>query len=126
MSAFDAGWYDDLVFSKMSETRIPSVALSVIEDGKVVHSRGYGFRDVAGALPATPRTLYGVRSITKSFVALAISRLVEGGKVDFHDPLTKFLPVDQRAFEGVELHYLLSHSSGVPGSSPSTQGRAWR
>lgn len=115
MTTFDSRRFDDLVFNKMSETRLPSVAVSVINDGEVVHSRGYGFKDVAGALPATPQTLYGVGSITKSFVALSIARLVEAGKMEFHDPVTKFLPLDQKAFEEVEIHHLLSHTSGIPG-----------
>lgn len=115
MAQFDIRAFDDLVFTKMSETKIPSVAVSVIEDGKVVHSRGFGFKDTAGALPATERTLYGIGSLTKSFVALSVARLVEAGKMDFHDPVTKFLPLRQKAFENVEVHHLLSHSSGIPG-----------
>ncbi|MDG6985537.1 MAG: serine hydrolase [Nitrososphaerota archaeon] len=115
MSNFDPRKFDDLVFAKMSETKMPSVAACIIEDGKVIHSRGYGYKDVSGALPATAQTLYGVGSITKSFVALSIAKLVEAGKMDFHDPVTKFIPLRQRAFEQVEVHHLLSHTSGVPG-----------
>lgn len=115
MAGFDTRKFDDLIFTKMSETKIPSVTAAVIEDGKVVHSRGYGFRDVGGAIPATAQTLYGVGSITKSFVALSVAKLVDAGKMDFHDPVTKFLPLKQKAFEPVEVHHLLSHSSGIPG-----------
>ena len=115
MAPFDPDRFDDLVFSKMSETKVPSVAVSVIEDGEVVHARGFGYKDVSAALPATEHTLYGVGSITKSFVSLSIAKLVEAGKVDFHDPVAKFLPLRQKAFQGVELHHLLSHTSGIPG-----------
>jgi CubicO group peptidase (beta-lactamase class C family) len=115
LSRFDARAFDDLVFTKMSETKIPGASAAVIEDGKVVHSRGYGWKDVSGALPATEHTLYGVGSITKSFVALSVGKLVESGKMGFHDPVTKFLPLRQKAFEEVEVHHLLSHTSGIPG-----------
>ena len=115
MGGFDTRRFDDLIFSKMSETRLPSVAVSIIQDGEVVHARGFGFKDISGALPATRHTLYGVGSITKSLVALSIAKLVEAGKLDFHDPVTKFLPLKQRAFESVEVHHLLSHTSGIPG-----------
>ncbi len=113
--AFDARRFDDLVFAKMSETKIPSMSAAVVEDGRVVHARGFGWKDAAGATPATPQTLYGIGSVTKSFVALAVGKLVESGKVSFHDPVTKFIPLKQRAFEGVEVHHLLSHTSGIPG-----------
>jgi CubicO group peptidase (beta-lactamase class C family) len=99
----------------MSETKLPSVAASVIEDGRVVHQRAYGYKDNASALPAAPQTLYGIGSITKSFIAVCIAKLVEAGKMDFHDAVTKFLPLKQKAFEGVEVHHLLTHTSGIPG-----------
>ncbi len=115
MAGFDPQKFDDLVFSKLSETKLPSVACSIIEDGKVVHSRGFGYKDISAALPATEHTLYGVGSITKTFVALSIAKLVETGKMDFHDPVTKFLPLRPKAFKDVEVHHLLSHTSGIPG-----------
>jgi CubicO group peptidase (beta-lactamase class C family) len=112
---FDPRTFDDLIFAKMSETKLPGVAASIIEDGRVVHQRAYGYKDNAAALPATPQTLYGIGSITKSFIAVSIAKLVEAGKMDFHDPVTKFLPLKQKAFEGVEVHHLLTHTSGIPG-----------
>ena len=115
MATFDSGRFDDLVFSKMSETHIPSVTAAIIQDGKVIHARGFGYKDVGAALPATSRTLYGIGSITKSFIALSIGKLVEAGRMDFHDPVTKYLPLKQKTFDEVEVHHLLSHSSGIPG-----------
>jgi len=115
MAGFDSERFDGIAFSKLSETKLPSMAVSIIEDGEVVHARGFGYKDVSAALPATEHTLYGVGSITKSFVALSIAKLVEAGKMDFHDPVTKFLPMKPRAFQGVEIHHLLSHTSGIPG-----------
>jgi CubicO group peptidase (beta-lactamase class C family) len=115
LARFDFRSFDDLVFSRMSETKLPSVAVSVIENGEVVHSRGFGYKDIRGALPATDRTLYGIGSITKSFIALSIAKLVETGKMQFNDPVTKHLPLKQKAFDGVEVHHLLSHTSGIPG-----------
>lgn len=115
LARFDPGTFDDLIFSKMSETKLPSVAACIIEDGRVVHRRAYGYKNNSGAIPATPQTLYGIGSITKSFIAVSIAKLVEAGKMDFHDPVTKFLPLKQKAFEGVEVHHLLSHTSGIPG-----------
>jgi CubicO group peptidase (beta-lactamase class C family) len=115
MASFDSETFDGVVFSKMSETKIPSIAASIIERGDVVHARGFGYKDVSAALPATEHTLYGIGSITKSFVALSIAKLVEAGKMDFHDPITKFLPLRPKAFQGVEIHHLLSHTSGIPG-----------
>ena len=115
MTGFDFERFDDIAFSKLSETKLPSIAVSIIENGEVVHARGFGYKNVSAALPATEHTLYGIGSITKSLVALSIAKLVEAGKMDFHDPVTKFLPLKPKAFQGVEIHHLLSHTSGIPG-----------
>jgi len=115
MASFDSDRFDNIAFSKMSETKLPSIAVSIIEDGEVVHTRGFGYKDVSAALPATEHTLYGIGSITKSFVALSIAKLVEAGKLDFHDPVTKFIPLKPKVFEEIEVHHLLSHTSGIPG-----------
>jgi CubicO group peptidase (beta-lactamase class C family) len=115
VTGFDSRRFDDIAFSKLSETKLPSIAVSIVEDGEVVHSRGFGYKDNSSALPASEHTLYGVGSITKSFVALSIAKLAEAGKMDFHDPVTKFLPLKPKAFQDVEIHHLLSHTSGIPG-----------
>ena len=111
----DFGKFDDFVISKARETNLPSVTAGLIENGKMVHSMAYGFRDIASSAPASISTLYGVGSITKSFTALSVAKLVEKGKLNFHDKVTKFLPLKQKAFRDVELHHLLTHTSGIPG-----------
>jgi CubicO group peptidase (beta-lactamase class C family) len=111
----DFGKFDDFVISKARETNLPSVTAGLIENGKIVHSMAYGFKDIASSTPASINTLYGVGSITKSFTALSVAKLVERGKLNFHDKVTKFLPLKQKAFREVEIHHLLTHTSGIPG-----------
>lgn len=107
--------FDDFVFLKMSETKLPSLTVSILGDRQVIHSRAFGYKNIESASAATTRTLYGIGSITKSFTALAICKLVEDGRLDFHDPISKYLPMESPLFDSVELHHLLSHSSGIPG-----------
>lgn len=66
-------------------------------------------------MPATPSTIYGIGSVTKSFTALAVMQLVERGLLSLDDPVDKYLPVELKPFgESVTLEHLLTHSSGVP------------
>lgn len=111
----DFGKFDDFVISKARETNLPSITAGLIEDGKLVHSMAYGFKDIASSAPASVSTLYGVGSITKSFTALSVAKLVEWGKLNFHDKVKDFLPLKQKAFREVEIHHLLTHTSGIPG-----------
>ncbi len=111
----DFGDLEGFILDKISETKIPGLSIAILEGNKIIYARGFGFRDLSSGLPATPRTLYGIGSVTKSFTAIAIMQLVEEGKIDLDDPVEKYIPVKLRPFgETVLIHHLLTHSSGVP------------
>ena len=112
----DIGRLESFIFEKMSRTKIPGLSIAIVEKDRVVYAKGFGFRDVENGLKATPSTLYGIGSITKSFTALAIMRLVEKGLLSLDDPVEKHLPgFDIRPFgEPIRIEHLLSHTSGIP------------
>ena len=113
---YDFNTLDNFVIEKISNGKIPSLSLAVLKDGKVIYSRGYGFRNISKALPADEKTLYGIGSITKSFTALSIMKLVEDGKISLEDPVKKYVDNLPNAFQDDELtiHHLLTHTSGIP------------
>ena len=106
---------EGFILEKMSKTKIPGLSIAIAEGDETIYARGFGFRNLSSGLSATPRTLYGIGSVTKSFTAMAIMQLVEEGKINLHDPVEKYLPIKLRPFgEDVSIHHLLTHSSGVP------------
>jgi CubicO group peptidase (beta-lactamase class C family) len=111
----DFGKLEDFIFEKISKTHLPGLSMVIVKDGEMVYSRGFGFRDVENGLRATPETLYGIGSVTKSFTALSIMQLVEEGKLSLDDPVSKYAPLDLKfGEEPVRIWHLLSHSSGIP------------
>jgi len=98
--------------------RPPSAAYTVVwRDGSSIHG-SIGYRDVENGVPATPETLYGVGSITKTFTSLTILMLEEEGEeglLSIDDPVSQHLPIDL-SIDGEEIRiwHLLSHSSGIP------------
>jgi len=106
---------EDFVLEKMGETKLPGLSLALIQDDRTLYARGFGFRDVDRGLPATPRTLFGIGSLTKSFTCLAILQLQEQRGLRVDDPVAKYLPltITPRG-EAVQLHHLMTHSSGIP------------
>ncbi len=106
---------DEFVHERMRRTRLPGLSLALVRDGEVVHSRGYGFRDLAQRAPATAHTAYGIGSVTKSFTALAVLMLAEEGKLSPDDPVDRFLPITVRPHgERITIGHLLAHTSGIP------------
>jgi CubicO group peptidase (beta-lactamase class C family) len=107
----------------MREGKVPGFSLAIVQDGEVIYAQGFGSRDLARTLPATPDTLYGIGSCTKSFVALAVMQLVEKGKIKLTDPASDYVPF-RLGLKGkpITIHHLLSHSSGLPNLATSTIG----
>ncbi|MEM3700137.1 MAG: serine hydrolase [Candidatus Bathyarchaeia archaeon] len=106
---------ENFVFEKMSKTHLPGLSIAIVKDGEVIYSRGFCFRDLEYGLRATPNTLYGIGSITKSFTALSIMQLAEKGKLSLEDSVSKYVPLELKSMEEpIKIWHLLSHSSGLP------------
>jgi len=90
------------------------LALLVIRDGTVLHSKGYGLKD--GKTPVTTKTPPPLASVTKQFAAMCAAFLIEEGKPSLDDPVSKTLPDLTFRSDGRELQIrdLLWHTSGLP------------
>ena len=84
--------FEEYVTTLMAQEKIPGVAVAVSENGKVIYEQGFGKSNLETNGMITPDTIFGVASITKSFTALAIMKLVEKGLVRLNDPVNKHLP----------------------------------
>lgn len=106
---------ESFVTDWLSEASVPGAAVAVVDRESVRYAEGFGARDLERNAPATPETLFGIGSCTKSFTASALLRLVERGDVSLDDSPDEY--VDRYAAESgdpVTLRNLLTHSSGYP------------
>jgi CubicO group peptidase (beta-lactamase class C family) len=107
-----------LAEAKMKEYGVPGVALGIVHDG-VVSIRGLGITNVEDPLPVTAHTVFPIASISKTFAATAIMRLVEQGKIDLRAPVRTYLPDfrvrDEAASRDVTVWHLLTHLGGWEG-----------
>jgi CubicO group peptidase (beta-lactamase class C family) len=107
-----------LAAAKMREYGVPGVALGVIADGRST-IRGLGVTNVDDPLPVTAHTVFPIASISKTFAATAMMRLVELGKVDLHAPVRTYIPDfkvrDESVSRDVTVWHLLTHLGGWEG-----------
>src|SRR5262252_3372572 len=107
-----------LAEAKMKEFGVPGVALGIINNG-VATTRGLGITNVEDPLPVTPPTVFPIASISKTFAATAMMRLVEQGKVDLRAPVRTYLPDfrvrDEIPSREVTVWHLLTHLGGWEG-----------
>ena len=106
---------DAYVTEQMDASRIPGVAIAVVERGHLVHSEGFG--EAGDGRDVTPQTLFPIGSLTKSMTALAIMQLVEAGDVDLDQPVQTYLPwfqvADPEASSRITVRHLLNQVSGI-------------
>jgi len=106
---------ESFVSDWLSGNGAPGASVAVVDADGVLYAEGFGARDRSTNAPATERTLYGIGSCTKSVTAVAVMQLAEAGELDLDDPLAAHLPhLADAAGEPVELHDLLTHTSGMP------------
>lgn len=87
----------------------------IAKRGKPIFRMAYGFADKEKRIANTLETRFNLGSIIKSFTAVTIYRLVEQGKIQFSDPIKKFLPdyPNNIAAEKVTIRHLLNMTSGI-------------
>ncbi len=74
------------------QTKVPGVAIAVIQDGRIVLEKGLGVRELGKNEPITPSTLFMIGSMTKPLTSLLMARLVDRKKFAWDTPVTKLLP----------------------------------
>lgn len=104
---------------RMARWKVPGVSVAVIDDGKIVWSRGYGVISADGKAPVTTGTRFQAASISKPVAAIAALALVQRGTLsldtDVNATLKRWkLPAsDFTRDKPVTLRALLSHTGGT-------------
>ena len=92
--------------------KIPGMSVAVVKDDRVLWSKGFGYADIQKRIPATPRTVYYIASLTKTFATTLLMQLVEQGKLDLEDPMSKYS--DEFKDDSVKVKHVLSHTADAP------------
>lgn len=103
----------------MQRYEVPGASYSVVKNGQLVMTRGYGVSDITTQEPVTPQHIFRVASVSKSITAAAILKLVDQGQLNLSDKLfdilEEYVPntplFDQRILQ-ITIEQLLHHTSG--------------
>ncbi len=87
----------------------------ILKGSSIIFNRQYGFEDLERTIPISENTLFNIASGGKMFTAVGIAQLVEGRKISYDDPITKYLKgFNNKTYsDKIKIHHLLSHTSGV-------------
>lgn len=107
---------DDFFEEQMAELHIPGVVISLVKNGDLFFTKGYGYADVEKQIPVSPeQTLFRVGSVSKVLTATAVMQLVDRGLLNLDDDVNQYLKhfqVEQTYPEPITIRNLLTHTSG--------------
>jgi len=109
---------DTIIRKNLKQQRIPGAAVALVHEGRVILSRCYGYGDTGKKVAVTEDTYFMAGSLTKSFTALAVLKLIEQGKVDPNIDIKNYLPgfsirsLDEGGAP-ITINHLLTHTSGL-------------
>lgn len=103
----------DAIAKQMLSRPMAGMSVAVARDGQMVLVRGYGMADLEHSVAVTPETVFHIASISKNILAAVVLQLVDEGKLQLDDDVTKYVPEAPTLGHHVTVRQLLNHTSGI-------------
>src|SRR5687767_1354556 len=113
---------DIFISNQMKQQGIIGLSIGIIKNGKVIKAKGYGQANIELNIPASKKTVYKIGSISKQFIAVGIMKLLQEGKLNVSDPITKFIKDAPAKWNSITIRHLLNHTSGLQLDPPGFDG----
>ena len=108
---------DELIQNTLKTFDVPGISVGIIKDGKTVYAKGFGVSSMNTKQKMDENTLVGIASNSKGFTATALAILVDEGKLNWDDKVTKFIPefqmYDPYVSQQVTVNDLITHRAGL-------------
>ncbi|MEL6626700.1 MAG: serine hydrolase [Bacteroidota bacterium] len=103
------------VNSFQENQQIPGFQLAISKDGEMIHSQGYGMRDLAQNLPVTTSTQFRIASISKSMTAIGLVKLLQEKDVSPHTSIQSIIPSFPQKNYSPTIQQVAGHLGGIRG-----------
>ncbi len=122
---------DDLFNLALEDEWLAGAVALVAVDGSIVYEKAFGYRNISEKDSMETTDIFRIASMSKPITSLAILQLQEAGKLNFDDPLSKYIPefanpqvldsinpldsnyTSTPASQEITIHHLLTHTSGI-------------
>jgi CubicO group peptidase (beta-lactamase class C family) len=112
-SAQSANARIDSMFARWHTPESPGAAVLVVQDGKVLHAKGYGMANLEYGVPISTSTVFDIASVSKQFGAMAIALLEADGRIAMDDDVRKYIPELHDFGQRITIRHLVHHTSGI-------------
>ena len=122
---------DEVIPSILEKNKVPGLAITIIDNTKIILSKGYGYADVENKILINGKTGFNIGSISKMFATWGLMKLAESGNIDLDEPVENYLSrwkIPESEFDNTKVtaRNILSHTAGVsvhgyPGFPPEME-----
>lgn len=112
---------DVAIVKLIAKHDLPGISIAISDNGRLIHSRGYGYANRESEEAVSPVSRFRIASISKPITAVAVLQLVEMGKLRLDDRVFEILdapePIENAPFADprladVTIKQLLQHRGG--------------
>lgn len=122
---------DGLIQEYVQKGWIAGATAFIAKDGKIIYYKGLGYDDIDTKKPLAKDAIFRIASQTKAITSVGIMMLIEEGKLNLDDPVSKFIPEFKNprvllsynaadttyttvpARKEITIRELLTHTSGI-------------
>lgn len=105
--------YFDKILSEQFKPDEPGVTALVSRNGQIIYKKAFGIANLELNTPMQVDNVFWIASIGKQFTAVAILQLMEEGKLNLQDEITKYIPDYPTQGNKITIEHLLTHTSGI-------------
>ncbi|MCR9172102.1 MAG: serine hydrolase [bacterium] len=113
----DPAYIDSVVNASLESVEQAGIAVAVVQDGEVIHSKGYGLASLETGAKVDENTLFSIASNSKAFTTASLGMLVDQGKLNWNDKVVDIIPEFRMYDPYVTEHFtivdLVTHRSGL-------------
>lgn len=114
----------DSLFTLIEKKNKGMNSVSIFKEGKEVYQKSIGYADINNSIKASNKTKYRIGSISKTFTAAIIMKLIENNQLTLDTKLSGFFPQIKNAKE-ITIEQLLRHQSGIYNFTNASDYVSW-
>ena len=103
----------DKLLSEQFKTGEAGATALVSRKGQIIYKKAFGMANMELNIPMQPDNVFRIGSMSKQFTAVAILQLMEQGKLNLQDDITRFIPDYPTHGHKITIEHLLTHTSGI-------------
>ena len=91
-SDFNVRQLEAIAQELVANQRVPGLAMTIVQGGRVLSARGYGITDVSNAEPVDAHTVFRLASLSKAFAGTVTGLLVNEGSLRWDSHVADYMP----------------------------------